>query len=116
MESLLAASHALVEGKLSNIDESASAEQQGRPDFAAGTDELLKGYLELKAPGRGAWPSKFTKKRDKAQCAKFRNLPSILYTDGNEWGLYQEGSEDPLDFATFEQDITTTGARGVTRS
>jgi hypothetical protein len=114
VESLLAASQALVKGKLNITNESATAEQQGRPDFAVGADGLLQGYVELKAPGKGARARKFTDKHDKAQWAKFRNLPNILYTDGNEWGLYQEGSEDPIAFVAFEQDITTTGAKGVT--
>ena len=101
-------------GKLSITNESATAEQQGRPDLAVGVAGLLQGYAELKAPGKGARPSKFSDKHDRAQWAKFRNLPNVLYTDGNEWGLYQEGSEEPVAFVAFEQDITVTGTKGVT--
>lgn len=114
VESLLTASQVLVKGKLNITNESATAEQQGRPDFAVGTDGLLQGYVELKAPGKGARPSKFTDKHDKAQWAKFRKLPNLLYTDGNEWALYQEGSENPVAFVVFEQDITTAGSKAVT--
>ncbi|MCH8301562.1 MAG: N-6 DNA methylase, partial [Proteobacteria bacterium] len=95
-------------------NESANAELRGRPDFAVAAGGLLQGYVELKAPGKGARPSKFTSAGDKAQWAKFRNLPNILYTDGNEWGLYQEGSEAPVAFVAFNQDITIFGAKGVT--
>jgi len=62
----------------------------GRPDFAATDKKLLIGYIELKAPGKGANPALY-KGHDFKQWKRFKNVPNILYTDGNEWGLYQNG-------------------------
>ncbi|MCF8033240.1 MAG: hypothetical protein K9K66_08965 [Desulfarculaceae bacterium] len=58
-----------------------------RPIYANG---LLCGYVELKATGKGAKPSRY-KGHDKDQWERFKNLPNILYTDGNEWALYRDG-------------------------
>ena len=54
-------------------------ERSGRPDVGVITQSLLAGYLELKAPGKGADPTKF-KGADKAQWEKFRDLPNLFYT------------------------------------
>ncbi len=68
--------------------ESALHDRLGRPDFAASAEKLLVGYIELKAPGKGANPTLY-KGHDREQWKRFKNVPNILYTDGNEWGLYQ---------------------------
>ncbi|MEW6355513.1 MAG: type ISP restriction/modification enzyme [Planctomycetota bacterium] len=62
----------------------------GKPDFAAHDGRLLTGYVELKAPGKGANPAHF-KDHDRDQWNRFKNVPNILYTDGNEWAVYQDG-------------------------
>ncbi len=62
----------------------------GRPDIGIAVDGLLTGYVELKAPGRGARPERFTG-TDKVQWEKFRSIPNLIYTDGSEWSLYQTG-------------------------
>jgi Type ISP C-terminal specificity domain/N-6 DNA Methylase len=62
----------------------------GQPDFAVLVGDLLMGYIEVKAPGKGAKPERFTG-RDLEQWKRFKALPNILYTDGNQWGLYREG-------------------------
>ena len=59
----------------------------GRPDFAAHSDKLPVGYIELKAPGKGANPELF-KGHDREQWKRFQNVPNLIYTDGNEWALY----------------------------
>lgn len=59
----------------------------GRPDFGVAVDGLLAGYAELKAPGLGARPQRFTDERNKKQWGKFKTLPNLIYTDGNEWTL-----------------------------
>jgi len=61
-----------------------------RPDLAVQANGLLTGYVELKAPGRGARPSKF-KGREAKQWVKFSALPNLIYSDGNEWALYRTG-------------------------
>ncbi len=62
----------------------------GRPDFAAHSDDLPVGYIELKAPGKGANPELF-KGHDRDQWKRFKNVPNLLYIDGNEWALYRSG-------------------------
>lgn len=63
----------------------------GRPDMGVTVKGLLTGYIELKAPGKGANPQHF-KGDDKTQWEKFKNLPNLIYTDGNEWALYRNGN------------------------
>lgn len=70
--------------------EAALHDRLGRPDFAAHDDQLPIGYVELKAPGKGANPAVY-KGHDKEQWKRFQSVPNLLYTDGNEWALYQDG-------------------------
>jgi len=63
----------------------------GRPDFSVTRDRLSCGYVELKAPGKGANPSLF-KGHDKQQWVRFSNLPNILYSDSREFSLYRTGN------------------------
>lgn len=63
----------------------------GIPDFAVLSDRLLIGYIETKAPGTGADATRFTKGHNARQWRRFRDLPNVLYTDGNEWALFQKG-------------------------
>jgi hypothetical protein len=62
----------------------------GKPDFAVHEDLLPIGYIELKAPGKGADPELY-KGHDREQWGRFKNVPNIIYTDGNEWALYRNG-------------------------
>ena len=62
----------------------------GRPDFAVHLNQLLAGYVELKAVGTGATASRFIG-RNREQFKRFSAIPNILYTDGNEWALYRNG-------------------------
>src|SRR6266545_8257778 len=61
-----------------------------RPDIGVTVDQLLTGHVELKAPGKGARPGRFTG-HDKEQWEKFKNHPNLIYSDGNEWALFREG-------------------------
>lgn len=70
--------------------ESRLYDRPGRPDFAASDEGLLVGYIELKAPGKGANPDLY-KRHDREQWKRFKNVPNIIYSDGNEWGLYRNG-------------------------
>lgn len=63
----------------------------GRPDIGVFIQSLIAGHVELKAPGKGANPDKL-KGADQAQWRKFQNLPNLIYTDGNAWGLYRNGA------------------------
>lgn len=62
----------------------------GRPDFAVHLNQLLTGYVELKAPGVGAVAGRF-KGHNREQFKRFSAIPNILYSDGNEWILYRDG-------------------------
>ena len=64
---------------------------QGRPDYGVTVGGLLAGHVELKAPGKGVQPQKFTG-HDKQQFNRFSQLPNILYSDGNDWALFRKGN------------------------
>jgi hypothetical protein len=72
-------------------DESHLSELNAQPDWSVRVDGAICGHIELKAPGKGADPTKFKGKHDKEQWEKLRSLPNLLYTDGNQWGLYRDG-------------------------
>ncbi|MFN7659520.1 MAG: type I restriction enzyme HsdR N-terminal domain-containing protein [Dolichospermum sp.] len=84
----------------------------GRPDIGVIINGLLMGHIELKAPGKGADPSKL-KGDDKQQWEKFKSLPNLIYTDGNSWGLYRTG-EKVGKIIKFSGDITAKGASAIT--
>ncbi|TDT31354.1 type ISP restriction/modification enzyme [Naumannella halotolerans] len=73
------------------VGESALSELQVRPDFAVTLSGVLVGFVELKAPGKGADPRRFTDKHDKNQWAKLSALPNLMYTDGNEFSVWRFG-------------------------
>ena len=72
--------------------ESGSGPKSGtaKPDFGVECQGLLCGYLELKAPGKGANTTHY-RGHDRSQWEHFRLLPNILYSDGREFALYREG-------------------------
>lgn len=74
------------------IGETSLADHGGRPDFGVSMGKLLCGYVELKAPGKGADVSTYTG-HDRRQWEKFKNLPNILYSDGQEFALYRHGEK-----------------------
>lgn len=72
------------------MTESRVGEVGGRPDIGVGVEGLLTGHVELKAPGKGARPERFTG-ADRKQWEKFKALPNLIYTDGAEWTLHRTG-------------------------
>ena len=64
----------------------------GRPDYAVHLNQLLVGYVELKAPGVGVTATRF-RGHNRNQFKRFSAIPNILYTDGNEWVLYRDGKQ-----------------------
>ncbi|MDH6065152.1 type I restriction enzyme HsdR N-terminal domain-containing protein [Umezakia ovalisporum] len=83
----------------------------GRPDMGITINGLLIGHIELKAPGKGADTSKL-KGDDKQQWEKFKNIPNVIYTDGNNWGLYRTG-EKVGKIIKFSGNITCKGASAI---
>ncbi len=71
-------------------------------------DNALIGFIELKAPGKGADPRRF-KGHDKDQWGRLQSLPNLLYSDGNQFSLWQDG-ELVGSIMRLEGDIETSGA------
>ncbi len=62
----------------------------GKPDYAVHCNQLLAGYVELKATGVGADTEKFAG-HNRDQWKRFKSIPNILYCDGNDWAIYRNG-------------------------
>jgi hypothetical protein len=90
------------------VGESSVSDLKVRPDYAITVHKALVGFIELKAPGKGADPRKFKDPHDKAQWEKLHSLPNILYSDGNSFSLWQEG-ELVDSVVTLVGDIETSG-------
>ena len=86
---------------------------QARPDVGVATDHLLCGFVELKAPGLGANPARFGGSQNKAQWEKFKSLPNLIYTDGNEWRLFRTGEEVAAARVRLAGDVRDDGASAV---
>ena len=83
----------------------------GRPDYAVHLNQLLAGYVELKAPGVGANTKRFAG-HNRDQWKRFSAIPNILYTDGNEWALYRDGKLiDKI--VSLSGDVATAGKKAV---
>jgi hypothetical protein len=78
-------------GSLALVGESSVSDLKTRPDYAVTVHNALVGFIELKAPGKGADPRKFKDPHDKAQWEKLQSLPNIIYADGNSFSLWQNG-------------------------
>jgi hypothetical protein len=83
----------------------------GRPDFAVHAAKLLAGYVELKAPGTGANPARFTG-HNARQWKRFQAIPNLLYCDGNDWGLYQSG-QAVRPVVRLSGDVASDGKKAV---
>ncbi|WP_296544957.1 N-6 DNA methylase, partial [Phenylobacterium sp.] len=79
-----------------------------RPDFAVTRKGVLIGFIEVKAPGKGADPTRF-KGHDKQQWDKLKVLPNLIYTDGNAFSLWQDGERAA--FVQLEGDVTSSGSK-----
>jgi hypothetical protein len=87
----LAALVGLPEGAVALVGESTLGHLRTRPDYAVTVNNALVGFIEVKAPGKGANPARFTDEHDRRQWQKLRSLPNLLYTDGEHFGLFQDG-------------------------
>ena len=64
-------------GAVAAVGETALAAERSRPDYAVTVRQALTGFVELKAPGKGADPRRF-KGHDKAQSQRLQSLPNLL--------------------------------------
>ncbi|WP_416977416.1 hypothetical protein [Streptomyces sp. T028] len=59
-----------------------------RPDFAITSGGRTLGHVELKQPGSGADPERWSvKSHDRRQWEKIKALNNVLYTDGYQWAV-----------------------------
>lgn len=93
---------------LTVIGEVSLSDLKTRPDFAVLSDHLLVGFIELKAPGKGADPSRF-RGHDRAQSQRLLLRPNILFTDGQAYSLWQNG-EQVGTTVTLIGDVITSGS------
>jgi len=92
------------------VGETPQADLKTRPDFAVTVNNALVGFIEVKAPGKGADPRRFTDPHDKEQWSKLKALPNLLYSDGNAFSLWQDG-EIIGKVVQLEGNVETSGAK-----
>jgi hypothetical protein len=98
-----------VRDSIAMVGESSLADLKTRPDYAITRGNALVGFLELKAPGKGGDPRRFKDAHDRGQWDKLKALPNLLYTDGNDFTLWQDGNL--VASASLEGDIRSSGAK-----
>lgn len=91
------------------VGEASLRDLKTRPDYAITLDNVLVGFVEIKAPGKGADPAKYKDRHDKAQWEKLKSLPNLIYTDGNSFSLWRDG-ELVGEIVHLVGDIETAGA------
>lgn len=73
------------------VGETSLSEIHTRPDYAVTVHGALAGFVELKAPGKGADPRRFKGQHDKTQWARLSSLPNLIFCDGNSFSLWRNG-------------------------
>jgi hypothetical protein len=97
-----------VPGAVGMVGETSLSADRTRPDYAVTVRNALVGFIEVKAPGKGANPRTFRDKHDKAQWERLKSLPNLIYTDGNSFGLWRDG-ERFGDIVRLEGDVESSG-------
>ena len=95
---------------LVTVGEMSLADLKTRPDFAVTRSGALIGFIEVKAPGKGADPRRFRDAHDKEQWTKLRTLPNLIYTDGNAFSLWRNGELEG-EIVQLHGDVETAGKR-----
>ncbi|MFN3820630.1 type ISP restriction/modification enzyme [Blastomonas sp.] len=104
----MAAECSLPAGSVVLHGETSLAEMRTRPDYAVEVHKALIGFIEVKAPGKGADPRRWRAGHDKEQWDKLKALPNLLYTDGNAFSLWRDG--ELVDRIVYlEGDVTSSG-------
>jgi hypothetical protein len=89
------------------VGESSLASLKTRPDYAITIRNVLIGFVEVKAPGKGADPRKY-KGHDREQWDRLQSFPNLLYTDGNAFSLWRNG-ELIGSVVTLHGDVESSG-------
>ncbi|MFM0620013.1 N-6 DNA methylase [Paraburkholderia nemoris] len=90
------------------VGETSLSDLKIRPDYSITVGSALVGFVELKAPGKGADPRKFKDKHDKQQWERLKHLPNLIYADGNDFSLWRDG-ELVGSVVRLDGDIGTSG-------
>ena len=90
------------------VGESSLSDLKTRPDYAVAVRGALVGFIEVKAPGKGADPRRY-RGHDKEQWSKLQSLPNLLYTDGNAFSLWR-GGEAAGAIISLVGDVESSGA------
>jgi hypothetical protein len=98
----------LPRSQVSLVGESTLSELSTRPDFAITVRNALIGFIEVKAPGKGADPRRFSGEHDKKQWSKLKTLPNLVYTDGNSFSLWRDGALQGS-VINLDGDVETSG-------
>jgi hypothetical protein len=97
-------------GSVHLVGETTLADLKIRPDFAVTASQALVGFIEVKAPGKGADPRKFNDPHDKEQWVKLKSLPNLMYTDGNSFSLWRDGKPESA-IVHLEGNVENAGAK-----
>jgi hypothetical protein len=97
-------------GSVHLVGETTLADLRTRPDFAVTVSKALVGFIEIKAPGKGADPRQFDDPHDKDQWSKLKSLPNLIYTDGNAFSLWRDGKLQGS-IVHLEGNVETSGAK-----
>jgi hypothetical protein len=95
-------------GAVVPVGESSLTDLKTRPDYAVTLNGALVGFIEVKAPGKGADPRRFQDQHDQEQWEKLRTLPNLIYTDGNAFSLWRSGALEG-EVVVLQGDIATAG-------
>ena len=94
--------------QIAAVGETSLADLKTRPDYAITLNAALIGFIEVKAPGKGADPRRFADKHDREQWDKLKTLPNLIYTDGNAFSLWRNGDLEGK-VIVLDGDIQTAG-------
>ncbi len=97
-------------GGVALVGETSLSDIKTRPDFAVIVSNALVGFIEVKAPGKGADPRRFRDPHDKEQWEKLKSLPNLLYTDGNAFSLWRDGKIEGT-VVRLDGEVETSGTR-----
>lgn len=84
----------------------------GRPDYGVNVGSILNGYAEMKAPGVGVDPNKFSG-HNKEQWERYKDIPNLVYCDGNDFALYRTGKR-VRSIVSISPNIQTKGKSAIT--
>ena len=106
----LAAIDGTTAGAVELVGETTLSELKTRPDFAVTVGKALVGFIEVKAPGKGADPRQFSDPHDNEQWDKLKSLPNLIYTDGNSFSLWRDGKSES-GIVHLKGNIESSGAK-----